>query len=231
MYVNSSHVVRYFLNFEESHKYLAPTTWSPINGLIWFSFLDIFLANKSNPHVPGSRTADSEFWETGKLYLLASRAQENRLGSSGAQAVTCAISSMFVWEGVFREKSYPCSQSSPLLGRSQVLFGNEESTRWSGLGAGCELMCSMIQVEVTHFGTGTLRDLDRYKITLIHPRGDTSCKKNWTVVSRAGSAISQSDRFRPISSSFWDEFLLIETVERVTSVLLSSANYCEDEMN
>lgn len=51
----------------------------------------------------------------------------------------------------------------------------------------------MIQVEVTHFGAGTLRDLDRYKITLIHLRGDTSCRKDWTVVSRAGSAISQSD--------------------------------------
>ena len=41
--------------------------------------------------------------------------------------------------GVFRENSHPFSQSSPLLGRSQVLFGNEESTRWSGLGAGHEL--------------------------------------------------------------------------------------------
>lgn len=142
MYVNSSHIVRHFLKFEESHKYLAPTTLSSINGLIWFSFLDTFLANKSHPHVPGSPTVDSEFWEPGKLYLPASWAQENRLGSSGAQAVTRAISSlplMFVWEGVFQEKSYPCSQSSPLLGCSQVLLGNEESTRWSGLGAGCEL--------------------------------------------------------------------------------------------
>ena len=99
-YINDSHIMRHFLNFEKNHKYLVPAIRCPINKLIWFSFLDSSLANKIHLHVSGSRTMDSKSQEPKELYLPVSQAQENTVNSSAAWAALSTTSSDIVWEGL-----------------------------------------------------------------------------------------------------------------------------------
>lgn len=134
-------------NLRISHKYLAQTVESPINGLIRSSFLDLFLASKSHWHVSPCRL---RVWGPRKTVLACVLHRKTDPGSLAQRLPWTPFPFChFLDIGICLEGSSKKSHISVLvLGLSSLcplawqlawVTGNDESTRLSLAWAGYKL--------------------------------------------------------------------------------------------